>query len=51
MIKFVIISPVRNEEDFVEKTIESVLNQSVKPDEWIIVNDGSTDLTREIIEK
>ncbi len=51
MIKFVIISPVRNEEDFVEKTIESVINQTVIPDEWIIVNDGSTDLTQEIIEK
>lgn len=49
MIKYNIISPVRNEEDFVEKTIESVINQTVLPQEWILVNDGSTDRTEEII--
>ncbi len=51
MVKYVIISPVRNEEDFVIQTIESVVNQSVRPCEWIIVNDGSTDATQEIVEK
>jgi poly-beta-1,6-N-acetyl-D-glucosamine synthase len=51
MIKYIIISPVRNEEAFIESTIKSVCYQSVKPEEWIIVNDGSTDSTREIIEK
>jgi len=50
MYKYIIISPVRNEEDFVEKTLKSVINQTVKPDEWIIVNDGSTDRTAEIID-
>jgi glycosyltransferase involved in cell wall biosynthesis len=49
MIKYNIISPVRNEEDFVEDTIKSVINQSVLPQEWIIVNDGSTDKTEKII--
>jgi len=49
MIKYNIISPVRNEEDFVEDTIKSVINQTVLPQEWIIVNDGSTDKTEEII--
>lgn len=51
MIKYNIISPVRNEEEYVEKTIHSVINQTVKPQEWIIVNDGSTDRTPEIIKK
>ncbi len=49
MHKYIIISPVRNEEDFVEKTLRSVVNQTVRPQEWIIVNDGSTDKTGEII--
>lgn len=49
MIEYLIISPVRNEEEFIEQTIKSVINQSVKPKEWIIVNDGSTDSTQEII--
>jgi poly-beta-1,6-N-acetyl-D-glucosamine synthase len=51
MNQFVIISPARNEEAFIEDTIKSVVGQSVKPLEWIIVNDGSTDATRTIIEK
>lgn len=50
-IKYVIISPVRNEEKYIEKTIQSVINQTVKPAEWIIVDDGSTDGTSEAIEK
>ena len=51
MNDYVIISPVRNEEEYIEKTILSVINQRVKPKEWIIVNDGSTDRTPEIINK
>lgn len=49
MIRYNIISPVRNEEDFVEDTIKSIINQTELPQEWIIVNDGSTDKTEEII--
>lgn len=49
--KYVIISPVRNEEKFVKNTIQSVLSQTILPSEWIIVNDGSTDQTEEIIRK
>jgi glycosyltransferase involved in cell wall biosynthesis len=48
---YVLITPARNEEAYIEKTIQSVISQSVKPLEWIIINDGSTDKTREIIEK
>ena len=46
---YVIISPVRNEEEFIIHTLESVCNQSIRPIEWIIVDDGSTDSTPEII--
>ena len=45
----VIISPVRNEERFIKHTIEYVFRQSVCPAAWIILNDGSTDKTREIL--
>lgn len=51
MKKYVIISPVRNEEEFIETTIQSVVSQSIPPAEYIIVNDGSTDATRSIAEK
>src|SRR4030042_4790295 len=49
--KYIIVSPVRNEEAYIEKTIMAVIAQTVLPDEWILVNDGSTDSTREKIEK
>ncbi len=48
---YIIITPARNEEEFIEKTILSVINQTVRPLKWIIVNDNSTDCTGEIIEQ
>lgn len=48
---FILISPVYNEEDFVEQLIQSVVGQTVRPEKWVIVDDGSTDGTREIIEE
>ena len=51
MIKYVIISPVKNEEKFIEKTLFSVTQQNILPLRWIIVNDGSTDATSMIIER
>lgn len=48
--KYVIISPVRNEARNIESTLISVTEQSVLPHRWIIVDDGSTDKTTEIIE-
>lgn len=47
---YVVISPVRNEEQYLEETIRSMVSQTARPLEWIIVNDGSCDRTREIID-
>ncbi|HRZ20783.1 MAG TPA: glycosyltransferase family A protein [Bacteroidales bacterium] len=49
--RYIIITPARNEEKYIEKTIESVFLQTIKPIEWVIVNDGSTDKTGTIIDK
>lgn len=48
---YVLITPARNEEAFIELTIKSMLAQTVKPLKWVIVSDGSTDRTEEIIRK
>jgi glycosyltransferase involved in cell wall biosynthesis len=42
---YVLITPARNEEEFIEKTLESVAHQTYLPLKWVIVNDGSTDGT------
>lgn len=49
--RYVIISPVRDEEKFIEGTIRCVAAQSIRPSEWIIVDDGSTDRTGDIIDR
>jgi glycosyltransferase involved in cell wall biosynthesis len=46
---YVLVTPARNEEAFIEKTIESVIHQTVLPLKWVIVDDGSTDKTAEIV--
>lgn len=48
---YVLITPARNEEDYLEKTIMSVVSQTVLPKKWIIVSDGSTDATDDIVKK
>ena len=47
--RYVLISPCRNEAQFMRQTIESVLAQSVLPVEWVVVDDGSTDATASIL--
>jgi glycosyltransferase involved in cell wall biosynthesis len=49
-MQYVIITPAHNEEKFIEKTICSMMAQTVRPFKWIVVNDGSTDRTKEIVE-
>ncbi len=46
---YVLVTPVRDEEATIGKTIGSVVGQSVPPREWVIVSDGSTDKTDEIV--
>jgi len=48
---YVLVTPVRDEEATIGRTIESVLRQTVLPREWVIVSDGSTDGTDAIIRK
>lgn len=50
-MSYIIITPVKNEEKCIAQTIQSVLNQTIKPSLWLIVDDGSTDKTRSIIKE
>lgn len=50
-IEFVVITPVRNEEKFLPRCIESMVMQTMRPREWVIVDDGSTDGTGSIIKE
>jgi glycosyltransferase involved in cell wall biosynthesis len=47
--KYVLISPCRNEAGFMRQTLDSVLAQSIRPTKWVIVDDGSTDATPEVL--
>ena len=49
LLDYVLITPARNEEAFIEKTLQSVIIQTVLPKKWVIVSDGSTDRTDEIV--
>src|SRR5467141_1880956 len=49
-MKYVLITPARNEEAYIDKTLRSVVNQTVIPDRWIIVDDASTDSTAQLVE-
>jgi biofilm PGA synthesis N-glycosyltransferase PgaC len=49
--KYVIITPVRDEEAYIRHTIESVVAQTIQPAEWVIVDDGSTDATGSTIDQ
>jgi biofilm PGA synthesis N-glycosyltransferase PgaC len=48
-LHYVLITPSRNEEKYIEKTLESMIHQTVLPLKWVIVNDGSTDATAAIV--
>ena len=50
-VKYVIITPVRDEEEHIEATIEAVAGQTIEPTEWVIVDDGSSDSTGDIIDR
>jgi glycosyltransferase involved in cell wall biosynthesis len=48
---YILITPARNEAIFIEDTIKSVINQTVLPKKWIIISDGSTDGTDDIVKR
>lgn len=48
---YVLISPCRNEAQYMRQTLDSVIAQSVRPAKWIIVDDGSTDATPKILDE
>ena len=48
---YVLITPARNEAGFIEGTIRSVVAQTVRPVKWVIVSDGSTDGTDEVVKQ
>jgi poly-beta-1,6-N-acetyl-D-glucosamine synthase len=50
-LTYILITPARNEKGFIEQTIQSVASQTVLPRKWIIVSDGSTDGTDEIVRR
>lgn len=47
---YVIITPARNEAQFIDLTLKSVVGQTIRPAKWVIVSDGSTDGTDEIVQ-
>jgi poly-beta-1,6-N-acetyl-D-glucosamine synthase len=50
-LAYVLVTPARNEVRFIERTITSVVAQTVRPLAWIIVSDGSTDGTDELVRR
>lgn len=48
-MNYILITAARNEEKFIEGTIRSVVSQTCLPERWVIVDDGSTDRTAEIV--
>jgi glycosyltransferase involved in cell wall biosynthesis len=50
-LRYALITPARNEASLIEGTIRSVVAQTVRPERWIIVSDGSTDGTDDIVRR
>jgi poly-beta-1,6-N-acetyl-D-glucosamine synthase len=48
-LKYALVTPARNEARFIERTIQSVIAQTVRPVVWVVVSDGSTDGTDETV--
>ncbi len=49
--KYIIITPVRDEIEGIQLTLLSVILQTVLPERWIIIDDGSTDGTRDVLNR
>ena len=51
LLNYALITPARNEAEFIELTIRSMIAQTYLPVKWVIVSDGSTDQTDEFVRK
>jgi poly-beta-1,6-N-acetyl-D-glucosamine synthase len=51
LVRYALVTPARNEAAFIEQTIRSVIAQELLPVRWVIVSDGSTDGTDEIVKQ
>jgi len=49
--RYVVITPVKNEAQYIELTLKSMIQQTIIPITWVIVNDGSQDDTERIVKK
>lgn len=47
---YVVVSPCRNEAEYMRQTLDTMVAQTQRPDLWVIVDDGSTDETPAILE-
>ncbi len=50
-LSYVLMTSARNESKYIEGTLKSVVSQKVFPQKWVVISDGSTDGTDEIIQK
>ncbi|HET8689540.1 MAG TPA: glycosyltransferase, partial [Methanosarcina sp.] len=48
--KYLLVTPAKNEEQNLPEVSESIIRQKLKPELWIVVDDGSTDKTPHILE-
>lgn len=49
LLKYILITPARNEEGNIEKTIRAIIHQTYLPQKWVIVSDSSIDQTDDIV--
>jgi glycosyltransferase involved in cell wall biosynthesis len=48
--RYAVVTPAKDEEAYAERTLESMIAQTVLPVRWVIIDDGSTDRTGEMAE-
>jgi poly-beta-1,6-N-acetyl-D-glucosamine synthase len=49
LLRYAVVTPARNERRLIERGLQSMVAQTTLPKKWIIVSDGSTDGTDEIV--
>lgn len=49
-MKYILITSARNESAFIQRTLDSVVAQTQRPERWVVIDDGSSDNTAEIVE-